>query len=149
MGVAVSGCCLHAWLWAHRHRDRLAPWAAAWCAATLVGLIGHYVQITAADPGRAVLGARLAWVGAMLLLPITIGVAHGLSGHSVPRRILLAAICTWCKKVRNDRNYWESIESYIAQRSRATFSHGICPDCRQKVVMSEIERWKRERGPAG
>jgi len=61
----------------------------------------------------------------------------------------LLPICAWCKKVRNDRNYWESIETYIAERSRATFSHGICPDCRQKVVMPEIERWKRERGPAG
>jgi hypothetical protein len=45
----------------------------------------------------------------------------------------LLPICAWCKRVRNDANYWEQIESYIAQRSEATFSHGICPDCRAKV----------------
>ena len=39
-------------------------------------------------------------------------------------------ICAWCKRVRNDANYWERIEHYISQRSQATFSHGICPDCR-------------------
>jgi GAF domain-containing protein len=53
-------------------------------------------------------------------------------------------ICAWCKKVRNDRNYWESIETYLAQRSLATFSHGICPDCRRDFIVPELVRWKRE-----
>ena len=57
-------------------------------------------------------------------------------------------ICAYCKKVRNDRNYWETIESYIGERSAATFSHGICPECRDKVVGPELERWKRsQQGP--
>jgi GAF domain-containing protein len=54
-------------------------------------------------------------------------------------------ICAYCKKIRNDRNYWETIESYIGERSAATFSHGICPDCRDRVVGPELERWKREQ----
>ena len=54
-------------------------------------------------------------------------------------------ICAYCKKIRNDRNYWETIESYIGERSAATFSHGICPDCRDRVVRPELERWKREQ----
>jgi hypothetical protein len=45
----------------------------------------------------------------------------------------LLPICAWCKKVRNDQNYWEQIESYVSQRSAATFSHGICPECRDRV----------------
>jgi len=60
----------------------------------------------------------------------------------------LLPICAYCKKIRNDRNYWEAIESYIGERSAATFSHGICPECRERVVGPELERWKQgRRGP--
>jgi hypothetical protein len=41
----------------------------------------------------------------------------------------LLPICATCKKVRDDRGYWNQIESYIRDRSEADFSHGICPDC--------------------
>lgn len=42
-------------------------------------------------------------------------------------------ICACCKKIRDDQGYWEQIESYIAARSQAQFSHSICPDCIKKV----------------
>jgi CheY-like chemotaxis protein len=61
-------------------------------------------------------------------------------------------ICMYCKKIRNDSNYWQQLESYIAQRSGATFSHGICPECVQTHVRPEIERARalarRELGEA-
>jgi predicted amino acid-binding ACT domain protein len=38
-------------------------------------------------------------------------------------------ICASCKKIRDDKGYWNQIESYIRDRSEAEFSHGICPDC--------------------
>jgi len=41
----------------------------------------------------------------------------------------LLPICASCKKIRDDRGYWNHVESYISRRSQATFSHGICPDC--------------------
>jgi phosphoserine phosphatase RsbU/P len=41
----------------------------------------------------------------------------------------LIPICAWCKKVRNDANYWQQVEDYIGEHSDARFSHGICPDC--------------------
>ncbi len=41
----------------------------------------------------------------------------------------LLPICSSCKKIRNDRGYWEQIEVYIRQHSAAEFSHGLCPDC--------------------
>jgi hypothetical protein len=41
----------------------------------------------------------------------------------------LLPVCSWCKKVRDDRGYWEQIEQYIASRTDASFTHGICPDC--------------------
>ena len=41
-------------------------------------------------------------------------------------------ICAYCKKVRDDKGYWNQIESYIRNHSEAEFSHGICPDCVEK-----------------
>lgn len=43
-------------------------------------------------------------------------------------------ICSYCKKIRNDSNYWEQIESYITTHSNALFSHGICPDCNARLL---------------
>jgi GAF domain-containing protein len=57
----------------------------------------------------------------------------------------LLPICSYCKKVRNDGNYWEQIESYISQHSEAQFSHGICPDCREGVVKDQLESWRGSR----
>ncbi|MGV8058212.1 MAG: MASE3 domain-containing protein [Smithellaceae bacterium] len=42
-------------------------------------------------------------------------------------------ICSACKKIRNDKGYWEQIESYIGEHSEALFSHGICPECVEKL----------------
>jgi len=44
----------------------------------------------------------------------------------------LLPICSSCKKVRDDRGYWNQIESYIQRHSDAQFSHGLCPDCISK-----------------
>ncbi len=38
-------------------------------------------------------------------------------------------ICSFCKKIRNDQNYWQQVDEYISSHSKAEFSHGICPDC--------------------
>jgi phosphoserine phosphatase RsbU/P len=58
----------------------------------------------------------------------------------------LLPICMYCKKIRNDQNYWQRVESYIGEHSGATFSHGICPECIENRVRPEIERARRERG---
>ncbi len=50
----------------------------------------------------------------------------------------LLPICAYCKRVRNDKNYWEQIESYIGDHSDVSFTHGICPECEAKV-MEEID----------
>ena len=44
----------------------------------------------------------------------------------------LIPICAWCKKARDDSGYWEAVEKYVADRSEATFSHGMCPECSKK-----------------
>lgn len=45
----------------------------------------------------------------------------------------LLPICMSCKKIRNDKGYWDKIEDYIQQRSAAQFSHGLCPPCATKL----------------
>lgn len=44
----------------------------------------------------------------------------------------LLPICSYCKKIRDDQGYWQQVERYIAARSEADFSHGMCPDCGTK-----------------
>ena len=41
-------------------------------------------------------------------------------------------ICSYCKKIRDDRGAWQGIEKYVHERSEAQFSHGICPECAKK-----------------
>jgi phosphoserine phosphatase RsbU/P len=50
----------------------------------------------------------------------------------------LVPICSYCKKIRNDQNFWQQVESFISEHSEAQFSHGICPDCLEKLVMPEV-----------
>jgi sigma-B regulation protein RsbU (phosphoserine phosphatase) len=51
----------------------------------------------------------------------------------------LIPICSYFKKVRDDRNYWEQVESYISTRTGVQFSHGVCPQCYTKVI-AQLER---------
>jgi PAS domain S-box-containing protein len=44
----------------------------------------------------------------------------------------LIPICARCKKVRDDKGYWNQVEEYIMEHSDATFSHGVCPECAQR-----------------
>ena len=45
----------------------------------------------------------------------------------------LLPICMSCKKIRDDKGYWNQIESYIRTHSQADFTHGLCPDCARKL----------------
>jgi DNA-binding response OmpR family regulator len=45
----------------------------------------------------------------------------------------LLPICSYCKKIRDDKNYWQQVDVYVSLHSGAQFSHGICPDCYRKV----------------
>ena len=49
-------------------------------------------------------------------------------------------ICMYCKNIRNDKNYWQSVETYISHHTRTQFSHGICPDCYERAVESLAPR---------
>ena len=46
----------------------------------------------------------------------------------------LLPICSYCKKIRDDGNYWQQVEGYLSAHTGVQFSHGVCPDCYAKVV---------------
>jgi len=53
----------------------------------------------------------------------------------------LLPICCYCKKIRDDSNYWHQVESYMVQHAQVQFSHSVCPEC--------TEQFKEDMGLAG
>lgn len=54
----------------------------------------------------------------------------------------LLPICASCKKIRDDKGYWNRLETYIEKHSDADFTHGICPDCAQKLYPEDFDNTK-------
>lgn len=52
-------------------------------------------------------------------------------------------ICAGCKKIRDDKGYWNRIETYISEHSEVLFSHGLCPDCAKKAY-EELDELKKK-----
>jgi len=62
----------------------------------------------------------------------------------------LLPICASCKKIRDDKGYWNQIEAYIREHTSAEFSHSICPECARKLypeLFSETPRDSEEKNP--
>jgi PAS domain S-box-containing protein len=53
-------------------------------------------------------------------------------------------ICAYCKSIRNDENYWQTVETYISHHTNTRFSHGICPTCYEKFIESQSGDTKSE-----
>jgi hypothetical protein len=51
----------------------------------------------------------------------------------------LLPMCAWCRKIRDDKGYWDKLEAYIEKRTDTTFTHGICPECMKKVEKEEMK----------
>jgi len=45
----------------------------------------------------------------------------------------LLPICAYCKRIRDDGNYWQRVEVYVSEHTDATFTHGICPSCLEEA----------------
>lgn len=55
----------------------------------------------------------------------------------------LIPICAHCKKIRDDKGYWNSLESYIESHTEGQFSHGLCPHCMDEIYADE--KWYKEK----
>jgi sigma-B regulation protein RsbU (phosphoserine phosphatase) len=56
----------------------------------------------------------------------------------------LLPICSYCKNIRNDENYWQKLESYLSEHTHVRLSHGICPSCYQDVVQRELNEMRQQ-----
>ena len=98
----------------------MLPWGLAF--ATLGGMIGFYLEKKRqAEDARSKL---------IIQLQESLSEIKKLSG--------LLPICASCKKIRDDKGYWNQIETYISEHSEAEFSHGFCPDCLKKLYGSVL-----------
>ena len=50
----------------------------------------------------------------------------------------LLPFCSYCKKIRDDQNYWQQVESYVGKHSDAKFSHSICPQCYEDIIKPQM-----------
>jgi CheY-like chemotaxis protein len=97
------------------------------------------------DPGE--LQARIA-VG-IRVLSLQEKLAHRVSElqtalANVKQLRGLLPICSYCKRIRGDDQYWQQVEGYISEHSDAQFSHGICPACFETLA-AELDDETRER----
>jgi len=110
----------------------------------------YFILVTASGPSvRNRRAAAAAGVDDFLTKPVDVSelwmrlrVAERILKYTnrVLRLEELMPMCSYCKKVRDDRNYWQQIESYLNERTGAEVSHSVCPDCYTRVVVPELER---------
>jgi sigma-B regulation protein RsbU (phosphoserine phosphatase) len=74
-------------------------------------------------------------------------VAERILGFTTQIRQLkeLLPICMYCKKIRDDKNYWQQIESYIHVQTGTDFSHGICPECYDSQVKPQLDALREQQ----
>jgi hypothetical protein len=49
-------------------------------------------------------------------------------------------ICGYCKKIRDDKRYWQRVEEYFGAQQGAKFSHGVCPDCYEREMAPQLRK---------
>jgi PAS domain S-box-containing protein len=59
----------------------------------------------------------------------------------------LLPICAWCKQIRDDDGFWEEIETFVAARSEALFTHSVCPSCRAEMEAAAVQEIGAKREP--
>ena len=99
----------------------------------------YFILLTAINTGRENLRqAMSAGIDDFLTKPLDreailmrLRVAERILEFTTQIRVLkeLIPICMYCKRVRDDSNYWDQVENYIHEHTGSNFSHGICPEC--------------------
>ena len=65
--------------------------------------------------------------------------------HEIKQLQGILPICSLCKKIRNDKGYWEQVEQYIHNHSEAEFTHGICPECARRLYNFDPDKQTGEK----
>ena len=110
---------------------------------SLLTVLGYFYSPEGGELWKVLMNRALAlfaiWVTALLSLKII---------HESQKEIIMLRgfipICSSCKNVRDDKGYWNQVESYIHKHSEAQFSHGICPDCMKKLYPEYVPKENTE-----
>jgi DNA-binding response OmpR family regulator len=104
----------------------------------------YFILLTAINTGRDNLRKAMdAGIDDFLTKPVDreavfmrLRVAERILGFTTEIKMLkeLIPICMYCKRVRDDQDYWQQVETYIHKQTGSHFSHGICPECFEKQV---------------
>ncbi|MEW6426661.1 MAG: response regulator [Thermodesulfobacteriota bacterium] len=60
--------------------------------------------------------------------------------QEIRRMAEILPICSYCRKIRDDANYWQDLERYLRDHADIAFSHSICPDCYREKVQPELDK---------
>jgi sigma-B regulation protein RsbU (phosphoserine phosphatase) len=76
-------------------------------------------------------------------------VAERILGYATQVRQLqeFLPICGYCRKIRDDQNYWSQVEEYLGKEAGVNFSHGVCPDCYNRVLVPQLRELGGEAPP--
>ncbi|MHB0997359.1 MAG: cache domain-containing protein [Elusimicrobiales bacterium] len=95
-------------------------------------------------------GVLISLVACLLILSFLVVLVHTETARETAEKMLqlreevrtlsgIVPICAGCKKIRDDKGYWERVEVYVAQHTHAEFSHGLCPDCMKRLYPQYAE----------
>lgn len=85
--------------------------------------------------GRKVVDLQASLSGRIAELQVALAQIKTLQG--------ILPICMYCKKIRDDKQYWQQVESYVSTHTEAQFSHGVCPDCYKKYLQPALAKLKK------
>ncbi|PKK88931.1 MAG: hypothetical protein CVV64_16560 [Candidatus Wallbacteria bacterium HGW-Wallbacteria-1] len=103
------------------------------CKNGTVKWIHHYCRIAEAEDNSLLIRVSNRDITARMKIQADLKVLKGF----IP-------ICSCCKKIRDDKGFWNQLESFIRDNSEAEFTHGICPDCSERILQDNCFAIKPE-----
>jgi phosphoserine phosphatase RsbU/P len=112
----------------------------------------YFILLTSKSSKENYLQAMMAQVDDFLTKPldqdeltIRLWVANRILGYTARIQQLedILPVCSYCKKVRDEKNDWYDLARYLAREGKTAFSHGICPECYQKHARPAISKLKK------
>ena len=114
----------------------------------------YVIMLTSVDGREQALGAMRVGVDDFLTKPLDapllearLTVAERVLGLQHRVRMLegILPMCSYCRKIREEDGGWSTLENYVASKTDALFSHGVCPDCLEAHARPQLEKLRRMR----